>query len=489
MAPARSKQPPAAAAAAQPPRPAIHVIQVDTRSPYDDVQGPMRTWQHAANQAEMQHLYFASNPLPPRRAYWTVTALQNAWQCRRRGWQYEFAHVPHPPDRHPSWVKIRHVLHCWKDYRPDEIVVVLDTDAWIRDAEGFEHLVASRLLAAEGGDKLYMAAGEPQCQETSSTGSEVMNGGFMCFKIDERVREFLQRAWDLPAAEPEAARFANDWPWEQAALGRAYKRDEAGCQAWIDILPVPLCNTPAGTHVTHCWYKDATYELVIDDLLSSLGQELMRVKKPTLEFVIAKYHEDVSWVNEWVPFVDRVTVYDKSDQPMRATHPKITVVHLPNVGRESHTYAYHFAERYDDLCDVVVCTQGKYSDHMSKADFDAMVRGRERATAPGIDVPWSKSVMQHFGWTKDRNYTDQPMRPAGMSSGKFFLKYIGEDLVPEDQLRWWAGGIFRTTAGDVRRHPRQRYRDLVEVLDAGSNPEAGHMMERFWRALLVPPHY
>lgn len=468
-----------------PAQPKIHVIQVDTRSPYDDVQGPMRTWQSGPNQHEMQHAFFASNPMPPRRSYWTLTALQNAWQCARQGWRYEFAHVPHPPDRHPSWVKIRHVLHCWKDYDPDEIIVVLDTDAWIRDTDGFGHLVTTKL----NDNRVYLAAGEPVCHETECHGAEVMNGGFMCFKIDDRVRQFLQKAWDIPNFMPDAARYLHDWPWEQATLCRAYKANEADCHGWMDILPVPMCNTPAGTHVSHCWYKDVAYDLVLDDLLSSMGRELLRVRKPTLEFVVAKYQEDVSWVNEWVPFVDRITIYDKSDHPIESPHPKIRVVHLPNVGRESHTYAYHFAEHYDDLCDSIVCTQGRHDDHMCKGDFDAMVRGQEQRVADGMDVPWSKSVMQHFGWTADRNYTSQHMQPAGMTMGKFFLTYIGDDLIPEERVRWWPGGIFRVTSDHVKRHPRAKFRTLVDILTAGSNPETGHMMERCWRSLLIPPNY
>ena len=466
-------------------KPNVHVIQVDTRSPYESMQGPMRTWPGGADQSEMQHLYFSSNPSPPRRSYWTVTPLYNAMQCKRRGWRYEFAHVPHPPDRHPSWVKIRHVLHCWKDYAPGEIVVVLDTDAWVRDAEGFEHLLATRLRD----QTVYLAAGEPVCHETVAHGAEVMNGGFMCFKIDDRVRCFLQGVWDMADRLPEVARYAQEWPWEQAALSRAYKDNESGCREWMDVLPVPMCNTPAGTHVSHCWYKDVAYDLVIDDLLSSLGQELMSVKKPTLEFVVAKYTEDVSWVNDWIPFVDRITIYDKSDQPMHSPHPKVTVVHLPNVGRESHTYAHHFSTHYDDLCDSVVCTQGRYADHMCGPDFDAMVRGQEHAPCSGIDIPWSKTVMQRFGWSVDQNYAPQPMHPAGMSMGKFFLTHIGEDLVPEEQIRWWCGAIFRVTSEQIKRHPKAKYETLADVLNAGPNPESGHMMERCWRALLIPQHY
>ena len=502
--PPKAKQPPKVVVDTPAPAPApapepdppttlkVRIIQVDTRSAYDNIQGPMRTWptKHD-NHSEMHHAYCVSNPPPPRRPYWTLTALNNAWHCKRMGWKYEYAHVPDPPGRHPSWVKIRHALFCWPHYTDDEIVIIIDTDAWIRDADGLAHVLETRL---EGGIK-YLAAGEPACNESRDHGADLVNGGFMCFKKDDKVRDYLQRVWDMPERQHDAHRYTTDWPWEQACLCRVYRADPR-ISEWMDILPVAMCNTPAGTHIAHCWYKDMTSDLIIDDLLSAMAQDVMSVTRPKIEFVVARYLEDVGWLNEWVPFVEKITVYDKSPEPMVSSHPKITVVPLPNVGRESHTYAHHFTEHHGDLCDIVVCTQGRYDDHLSKGEFDAMVRGKEQATANGLDVGWSKCPMMHFGWTSDANYQPQhthyqtqPMRPANMSMGKYFLKYIADDLLPEDQLKWWLGGIFRIPRDNITRHSADKYRAIRDTLDAGPNPETGHMMERFWRSLLIPPHY
>ena len=468
----------------------IRLIQVDTRDPYSSMQGPMRTWQGGSSHGELHHRYVTSNPPPPRRPYWSVSALYNALQCRKMGWRYEYAHVPEPPGRHPSWVKIRHLLHCWPQYGDDEIVVLIDTDAWVRDAEGFQHLLRTR-LGAPGAATRYLAAGEPGAHEVLNHGADAMNGGFMCFVKDERVRQFLQAAWDLPDRSEEARKYLVDWPWEQATLSRAYRADEGGCKAWMEILPTPMCNTPAGTHVAHCWYKDLTYDLVVDDLLSHLAQDVMQIKKPTIEFVVARYEEDVAWVNDWVPYVERITIYDKSPVPMASPHPKVRVVALPNVGREGHTYAHHLHECGGELCDTVVFTQGRFEDHLSRQEFDAMVGGKERPTSQGLDIPWSRTPMQHFGWSVERNHqtTQQAMQPASMTMAKFYLQFVADDLVPEDQVRWWPGAIFAASADNLKRHPRERYAAIRDQLAVGSNPETGHIMERFWRALVVPPNY
>lgn len=205
----------------------------------------------------------------------------------------------------------------------------------------------------------------------------------------------------------------------------------------------------------------------------------------TTELVVARYTEDVGWVRDVMPLFDRVTIYNKSGKPLSSPHPKAIVVPLPNVGRESHTYAHHFEERWDDLCDYVVCCQGGFEDHMSRADFEAMARGHGQSVARGLDVPWGSSMMAALQWTPDKNYAPQRMQPANMTLAQYFLTHVADDLVPGPQLQWWIGAIFRVAACDVRRHPRERYGAIKRSLAVGSNPEAGHYMERFWRELLL----
>jgi hypothetical protein len=457
------------------------VLHVDTRpSPADELRATLRTWPGGADHAEMRARYVSANPPPPAREYRTVTAVATAWQASCLGWTYECVRprAP-PPGRHASWVKIRHVLDAWDELAAAwDAVVVLDTDAWIRDGEGFGHLVRSML---DDPGTLYLASGEPTNREVAHHQADAMNGGFMCFRPAPAVKAFLQAAWALADAQP-AAQYATEWPWEQACLCRAHAADAAGCRAWMRVLPATQCNTPAGTLVAHCWYKDLAHDLCVDDLLRGLGRRALGLPSSGVEFVVARHGEDVSWLDAWLPFVDRVTVYDKSDDPMTSPHPKLAVVPLPNVGREAHTYARHMATRHGDLCATVVFTQGKYEDHLSHAEFDAMVRGRGRSDA-AMDVPWHQSVMEAMGWTPARNWAADPMQPAGMTVGKYFLTYVGDDLVALDRVRYWPGAIFAVSADAVRRHPAAKYAAIADTLTSGSNPEAAHVMERFWKVM------
>jgi len=203
--------------------------------------------------------------------------------------------------------------------------------------------------------------------------------------------------------------------------------------------------------------------------------------------VVARYNEDVSWLADWLDVVDKITVYDKSEVPMTSPHPKVEIVPCENVGRESHTYATHFYERYDSLCDRVICTQGWYRDHVPELAFWDLVLGTEDkcpATMNGLDVSWNQTVMEHFKYTVEHNHRNAgPMLPAGMTLGDFFLAYVGTELPPKKEVGWWVGAIFRVKASQVRRHPRATYREIRDVCGASPNPEAGHMMERLWKCL------
>jgi hypothetical protein len=74
----------------------------------------------------------------------------------------------------------------------------------------------------------------------------------------------------------------------------------------------------------------------------------------TKEIIIAKYKEDLSWVNSLNGF--NITVYDKSDELN-------TYTKLENKGRESDTYLQHIINNYNNLSDINIFVQGNPFDH------------------------------------------------------------------------------------------------------------------------------
>jgi len=449
----------------------MRVVQLDTRPRRSHV--PERAWTHGNTHAVMREHFDATNAAPPKRPLWELSAAYNAYQCKKIGWGYASIRVQDPAGRHASWIKIRYALDHWDTF--DGPVMIMDSDAWIRDAEGTKELVSENL----SGNIAFLAAGEPPCEATIVRGAELVNGGILCFLPRPEVREFLQHAWDAPGE------YASEWPWEQVALNQAYKSNVAGCQSWTKILPPETFNTPAGSHIVHCWWKDIAHELLVEDFLTTLCDDHLDRQKRTKELVVARYDENVDWIREYVDRVDRVTVYDKSETPVTSAHHKIRVVHLPNVGREAHTYVHHFAQ--NDLCDVIVCTQGKFEDHVSPEDFKRMVCDDDDITYgrkhDALDVAWNSTLMTHFGWTEYHNHAGASrMHPVGMTMGEYYTTYISAEQPAS--FPWVEGAIFKTEASKVRRFPVAVYEKIRGTLETSSNPEAAHVMERFWGSMV-----
>lgn len=456
----------------------VRVLHIDTRSPFAGLRGTPRTWVGSRPDLRITHIrqnYDAVNVRNERHHY-VITALMNAVQCKELGWTYDYVVSEPPANRHPSWIKLWYVLGHWDEFKEDEFVVVMDTDAWIRDADGF-----SRLL--EDAEKDLILVEDTPCAESVEHRASDINGGFMCFKPTAENREFFQSVWDLPDVENSLRRYAGEWPWEQKCLNHLLE----DARRLGDIVPVTACNTPAGTLVTHCWWKDIAHDLCAEDLFSMLAAKVFPQSQTSVEIVVARHGEDVAWVYEFAPYVDKITVYDKSPADKKITKSstsKVSFVDSENVGREAHAYLSHIVDNYESLSGNVIFTQANFVDHMPRSQFVDLLRGDPRPTNNGLDCTWSSTVMDTHKWTPTDNYApDQEMKPAGMTLGKFFMKFISEDLVPESDIKWWQNAIFTVPADRIRAVPLERYQTLLGMLEAHTNPELAHYMERFWYAL------
>ena len=67
----------------------------------------------------------------------------------------------------------------------------------------------------------------------------------------------------------------------------------------------------------------------------------------TTEIVIARYNEDLSWLNKIDKNI-KITIYNKGNNNIN-----FPFIQLPNIGRESHTYLYHIINNYDNLADII----------------------------------------------------------------------------------------------------------------------------------------
>jgi hypothetical protein len=187
-----------------------------------------------------------------------------------------------------------------------------------------------------------------------------------------------------------------------------------------------------------------------------------------LQLVVARYHEDLSWVRNIAAGIEPI-IYDKGPAPLAGASP------LENAGREAHTYLHHICERYNDLADVTVFCQGKPFDHAF--DFHQTLReladNAENAPAfcwLGHIVDTDSSDGRLFrSWSKNDC-------GAGLDLAAFHYAVLGTD--GPDEYPFFLGGQFFIRRELIQRRPRSFYEHARKV--SLEFPDAAHCFERCW---------
>jgi len=77
----------------------------------------------------------------------------------------------------------------------------------------------------------------------------------------------------------------------------------------------------------------------------------------SVNIIIARYNEDISWTNK---IKHKVTIYNKGNKL-----DGNNIIELPNVGREGETFLRHIVNNYENLDDVTVFLQGNPFEHLT----------------------------------------------------------------------------------------------------------------------------
>lgn len=181
------------------------------------------------------------------------------------GYEYEYRVIENIEDRHPSWAKLYNIMQ--EVYKPTsnwDVLVVMDTDAWIRDPILFEKTVSE----FHKSEKQLAVAREAYCSESyNERVKQVFNGGFYMIKKTHIIYEFLKNVWDLPVKNIDFNLYKSEWSWEQICLNYVYNENKDYYDTIFHFLPLIDFNTPLGQIVAHCWLKDKINEMIIPDML------------------------------------------------------------------------------------------------------------------------------------------------------------------------------------------------------------------------------
>lgn len=190
----------------------------------------------------------------------------------------------------------------------------------------------------------------------------------------------------------------------------------------------------------------------------------------SIELVIARYREDLNWLNNTPPGLKR-TVYDKSGNALVSN-----AISLPNVGREAHTYLHHLISHYDSLADWTIFCQGRpfdhaYDFHHTLRDFAAQpdAIGSFRWLGHLIDTDDNQGYTLFRTWSKNEDGRTLDLR-------RFHQELFGTAGPPE--YTFVLGAQFAVHRDLVRSRPLTFYEHALHL--SQTFPDAAHCYERLW---------
>ena len=225
----------------------------------------------------------------------------------------------------------------------------------------------------------------------------------------------------------------------------------------------------------------------------------MSLYKNNVEVVVARYNEDLSWLDEY-PFNQfEYIVYNKGDNYNFVKTNVKYIVTLPNVGRCDHTYLYHICANYDKLSNVVVFFPGSVNipekkikaikilhniinNNYNKAFFIGNYCNSIRNHFKNFKINSHKCVCaENFSKNNETKLFLCKIRPYGRWYDFFFKNKPGH---------WFTfSGVFSIDKRDIIQNPIDKYIILRDIVCIHSNPEAGHYIERSWGTIFYPLNY
>lgn len=174
------------------------------------------------------------------------------------------------------------------------------------------------------------------------------------------------------------------------------------------------------------------------------------------EVIISTFQRDYSWITELNSDV-KVTVYRKGQEPLRENEILIN----KNVGRDVHTFFYHFLTKYNSLSDITFTSQDYFEDHIS--NYHQIINGDE-------DM-WNECALQyiHECWffnnkcpllISDRNgFPHHPDLPMEKYWNELFIRPC------PNIFRFTPAGHFCITKEQVKKRPIKFYEKIVNILE------------------------
>lgn len=259
-----------------------------------------------------------------------------------------------------------------------------------------------------------------------------------------------------------------------------------------------------------CEKDDGTEQFKSDSIWNFIPNQID--KEHT--FVIARYREDVNWVR-YLP--GKVIIYNKGNDSLSIDNLRgnISIINLPNLGREGHTYFHHIIENYDKLTERVTFLQGRPFDH-SPDLLELCCMGKEFDDVQSLStwykndhkesIPSKPIINLNLRYLNGARFATYPMNILGEFTewkDPFWSFGINKYKYSKDPIRSYLeksnmkdkivgdfhmsiAALFSARRENIRKNSLQNYKDMMKQL-LSSDQQGGfevYILERIWYPLM-----
>ena len=197
-----------------------------------------------------------------------------------------------------------------------------------------------------------------------------------------------------------------------------------------------------------------------EDVCKFIKNDILQLSKNKLKLIVARYNENLEWLDN-LQNVD-ILIYNKGE-PIESNY---TVIPLPNLGREGHTFYNHIVTNYHTLDEYTIFVQGNPYDHCSNFT----------------------DVFNHIIADKEHMWLDEDRIKITNIAGCIWhegipLKECHNILFDvecdEHEFYFSPGGQFGVSKERILKRPKEFYEKIVRILECYTNPIEGYVIERF----------
>tara|TARA_Y100000389_G_scaffold196763_1_gene230223 strand:- start:3572 stop:4255 length:684 start_codon:yes stop_codon:yes gene_type:complete len=207
------------------------------------------------------------------------------------------------------------------------------------------------------------------------------------------------------------------------------------------------------------------------------------LKKINYKIIVCRYNECINWLYN-----------DLSNCFIYNTGPKLNIsneINIENVGREANVYLKYIIDNYNNLPDIIVFTQAKISDHLTRHGFLQknnimflyQLIFEANINKKSLHQAWYKKSNNLCCWSHDWNkYFCKSLKYKNdkfIIFSDWFEEHINKPY-PHDIMYIYRNAIFAVKKELILKHSFEYYKKLINEVNYFSNPIESHFFERSW---------